>query len=263
MSNINLLVILGMLSAVLVVLATIFVLIRLVLDWRLTMIQREPDQSALFRRKLNHLRKIERARHLRYLLLTCLMIGIGLAMVIGSFLVLADDHQKLKTRTIKLEERVDKLESQQKQLIKSIPLKKYPEEGIGLADYEWNKLSGENQDSDLRKQFETDFSQKTTTYFGSTETKVSLSEPKKLTLQLKGWTEDDTSRDTIKQNLDTFAKEAENITELTDIHVRMITSVGKEKQVIYSVNYSREKSEDVFHKKNVSEQNLKNDGGKG
>lgn len=47
------------------------------------------------------------------------------------------------------------------------------------------------------------------------------------------------------------------------IHIQLITSSEKDEKVVYSVNYSREKSGDVFHKKNVSEQNLKNDGGKG
>ena len=263
MSKTNLLVIVGIFSAVLVVLALLFVLIRLVFDWRLTLIQREPDQSPLFRRKLNHLRKLEQARHIRYLLLTCLMIGIGLAVIIGAFLALANDQQTIKTRNTRLEDRVENLESQQEQLIKSIPLKKYPEEGIGLTDYEWDKLATEEKDSKLQEETETAISQRSVQYFGSSDTKVTLSEPKKLTLQLKGWIEDDTSTETVKQNLDAFAKEAENISELTDIHVRMITSAGNEKQVIYSVNYSREKGEGVFHKKNVSEQNLKNDGGKG
>ena len=263
MSNINLLVILGILSAVVVGLAILLVLVRFMFDLRLTAIQKETDHSQLFRRKLNHLRKIEQAKHIRYLLLTCLMIGIGVALTIGSFLALADDHQKLKTRTIKLEERVDNLETQQEQLVKSIPLKKYPEKGIGLTDYEWDKLIAGEKESKLQEQMETAISQQSAPYFGSFDTQVSVTEAKTLTLQLKSWTEDDTSGDTIKQNLDAFAKEAEKISELTAIHVRMITFVGNEKQVIYSVNYSREKSEDVFHKKNVSEQNLKNDGGKG
>ncbi|MGL9727256.1 hypothetical protein [Enterococcus sp. DIV0756] len=263
MSKTNLLVILGILSAVFVILAILFVLIRLVFDWRLTLIQREPDQSPLFRRKLNHLRKIEQARHIRYLLLTCLMIGIGLVVTIGAFLVLANDQQKITVQNQKANERITQLEKQQKQLIKSIPLKKYPEEGIGLTDYEWDKLATEEKDSKLQEQMETAISQRSVQYFGSSDTKVTLSEPKKLTLQLKGWIEDDTSTEMVKQNLDAFAKEAEKSSELTDIHVRMITSAGNEKQVIYNVNYSREKGEGVFHKKNVSEQNLKNDGGKG
>lgn len=263
MSNINLLVILGIVSAGLVGLTILLVLVRFMFDLRLTAIQKETDHSQLFRRKLNHLRKIEQAKHIRYLLFTCLMIGIGVALTIGSFLVLADDHQKLKTRTIKLEERVDNLEIQQEQLVKSIPLKKYPEKGIGLTDYEWKKLAGEKKDPQLQEQIEVAISQKTTPYFGSSNTRVSLEESSTLSLQLKSWTDDDASKEVIKKNLDTFAKEAEKISELTAIHVRMLTSVDNEKQVIYSVNYSREKSEDVFHKKNVSEQNLKNDGGKG
>ena len=263
MRNINLLLILGILSAGLVGLAIILVLVRFMFDLRLTAIQKEPDHSPLFRRKLHYLRKMEQARNIRYLLLTCLMIGIGVALTIGSFLVLANDQQKMKEQNQKANERITYLEKQQNQLIKSIPLRKYPEEGIGLVNYEWDKLAGEEIDSKMQEQMETAISQRSAQYFGSSDTKVSLDESKTLSLHLKGWIDDDTSQSTIKQNLDAFAKEAEGISELSAVHVRLITSNKKNEKMVYSVNYSREKSEDVFHKKNVSEQNLKNDGGKG
>lgn len=255
--------ILGIISAVFVGLAIIFVLIRLVFDLRLTAIEQEPDQSLLFRRKINHLRKIEQARHIRYLLVTGLVIGIGLMISIGSFLALADEQQEMKAQNQKANERITQLEQQQEQVLASIPLKNYPADGIGLTEYEWDKLATENKDSKLEKQIETAISQRTGQYFGSSNTKVSLSVPKTISLQLKGWADDEASQETIKRNLDAFAKEAEKIAELTDIHIRMITTVGKEKQIVYSVNYSRQKSEDGFNKQNVSEQNLKNDGGKG
>ena len=256
-------IILGILSLGVVGLAILLVLIRLVFDIRLTAIQQEPDQTPLFRRKVNHLRKVEQARHIRYLLIICLMTGIGVLVVLGAFLTLADDQQKVKLQNQKANERITQLEKQQKQLIKSIPLKKYPEEGIGLTDYEWDKLAGEEKDSNLQEQMETAISQRSAQYFGSSDTKISLDESKILSLQLKGWIDDDTSTETVKQNLDAFAKEAEGISELMAVHVQLITSSEKNEKMVYSVNYSREKSEDVFHKKNVSEQNLKNDGGKG
>ncbi|MBO0457682.1 hypothetical protein JZO77_13160 [Enterococcus hulanensis] len=256
-------VILGIVGAGLVVLAIIFVLIRLVFDLRFSAIQKEPDQSPLFRRKVNYLRKIEQAKHIRYLLLTCLAIGIALMLFVGAFLKLAEDHQKLNGQNTQLEDRLDQLEEEQKQLIASIPLKNYPEEGIGLDTYDWDKLAGEMKDSKLQKQMEAAITQETRQYFGSSDTTVSLAVPQTLSLQLKGQTDDDASKETVKKNLDAFAKEAEAISEVRSIHVRMITAVGKEKQVVYSVNYSRENGTDGFNKKNVSEQNLKNDGGKG
>ncbi|MGM0165607.1 hypothetical protein IGI39_000549 [Enterococcus sp. AZ135] len=254
---------LGVISAGLVVLAIIFVLIRLVFDFRFTAIQKEPDQTPMFRRKVNHLRRIEQARHIRYLLFTCLMIGFGMMVVIGSFLVLADEQQKQKIQNTEMKERVSQLEEQQSALIASIPLKNYPKEGIGLNELEWTNLAREAKDSDLQKQIETTISQTTLPYFGSSDTAVSLAVPKTLSLQLSGQTDDNASKETIQKNIDAFAKEAEAISELTDIHVRMIAVVGKEKSSVYSVNYSRENGEGEFTKKNVSEQNLKNDGGKG
>jgi hypothetical protein len=220
-------VIVGILSIGFVVLAILLVLVRFVFDLRLTAIQQEADHSQLFRRKINHLRKIEQARHIRYLLIICLMIGIGLAILIGSFLVLMDKQQKLTAQNQIDHERIIYLEKQQKQLMANIPLKKYPEEGIGLEEYEWEKWSEEKKDVNLQRQIESAISKRSALY------------------------------------LDAFAKEAEKVSQLNNIHVRMITSVSKEKQVVYSVNYSRKKSEDKFNKQNVSEQNLKNSGEKG
>lgn len=255
--------IVGMIGAGLTVLAISLLLLRVVFDWRFSVIQKEPDQTPLFRRKINHLRKIEQAKHIRYLLLACLTIGLALMIFIGSFLFLADDHQKMKTQTRQMKEQIAQLEKQQKQLVASIPLKNYPENGIGLETYDWDKLVAENKDSELQKEIETGLAQKTVPYFGSSDTSISLAIPKTLSLQLKGQKNDDTSMETIQKNLDAFAKEAEGISELTELHIRMITSLEKEKQVVYSVNYSRENGEENFTKKNVSEQNLKNDGGKG
>lgn len=254
---------LGVISAGLVVLAIIFILIRLVFDFRFTAIQKDPDQTPMFRRKVNHLRRIEQARHIRYLLVTCLIVSLALIFFVSSFLILANDYQGMQSQNTEMKERISQLEKQQTALIASIPLKNYPKEGIGLNELEWTKLAGEAKDSDLQKQLETTISQTTLPYFGSSDTTVSLAVPKTLSLQLSGQADDDTSKETIQKNIDAFAKEAEAISELTDIHVRMITVVGKEKSSVYSVNYSRENGEGEFTKKNVSEQKLKNDGGKG
>lgn len=252
--------ILGIIGAGFVLITFVIIIFRLIFDLQLTRVQKGVDQSPLFRKKVNYLRKIEQARHIRYLLFICLSIGVALMLLIISFLILSNDYQRIGVEKAQLENRIENLESQQKKVIASIPLKNYPEEGIGLKEYEWDKL---NKDSTVQKQIESAISQNTSTYFGSMNTVVSLSVPKTLTLQIKGQAEDNASKETIKKNIDDFAKEAEAISELADIHVRMVTSVDKEKQIVYSVNYSREKSEDGFTKKNDSEQNLKNDGGKG
>lgn len=256
-------ILLGIVSAGLVLLVICFILIRLLLDVRFAAIQKEPDQTPLFRRKVNHLRKIEQAKHIRYLLFSCLTIGFALMLFIAAFLVLVDDYQKINAQKISMNERIVLLEKQQKQLIASIPLKNYPEEGIGLKGYAWDKVASEVSNSDLQDQIESDISKRTRPYFGSYETTVLLAESQKMTLELKGWLEEPASQETIKKNLDAFAKEAEIVPEMQEIHVRMVTSIGEKKKVIYNVTYSREKSEDQFTKKNSSEQKLKNDGGKG
>lgn len=254
---------LGIVSAGFIVLAIGLTISRIIFDRRFTAIQKEPDQTPLFRRKVHHTQKIEQAKHIRYLLATCLIVSFVLIIFVSSLLTLAKGYQIMQIENTKMGKQIAQLEKQQATLIASIPLKNYPKEGIGLNEYEWEKLAGEKNNSDLQKQIEMAISQTTFPYFGSSDTIVSLAVPKTLSLQLKNQTDDDASKETIKRNIDAFVKEVEGLPELTDIHFRMIASVGKERQVVYSVNYSRENSENEFTKKNVSEQNLKNDGGKG
>lgn len=255
--------ILGVVSAGFVLVAIFLTVLRLIFDRRFTAIQQEPDQTVLFRRKVNYLRKIEQTRHTRYLLLSSLILGLALLLFLSAFLMLVNDHQKMTTQTHQMKEWLTRIEKQQKQLIASLPLKNYPENGIGLKGEAWEKVTAENSKLELKKELETTIAQKTVPYFGSSDTSVSLTLPKTMTLQLNGQMADSASQETIKKNIDAFAKEAEDLPELTEIHVRMVTSVDKNKKVVYSVNYSREKSEDAFNKKNDFEQNLKNDGGKG
>lgn len=255
--------ILGIICVVLVVLAIMLIFVRLVFGLRFSTIQKEPDQSILFRRKVNYVRKIEQDRHIHFLLIICLIFGIALIIFISSFLMLTNDYQKMRTKSTNFGDRLERLEQQQKKIISNIPLRKYPEEGIGLKEYEWSNFDSKRGDIDLRKQIELSISKKTSQYFGSFRVKVSLAIPKTISFQLIGQTDDNISKETIKRNIDQFAKEAEGVSELTNIHVRMVTSVGKEKKVVYSVNYSRINVEQSFSKKNVSEQNIKNDGGKG
>lgn len=256
-------ILLGSVSALFVFAAVVLTLLRISFDLRFSAIQKEPDQTPLFRRKVKYLRKVEQAKHIRYLLVTCLSVGIALMVLLSAFYFLAKDQQTMARQTNKLTERIDYLEQEQKQLIASLPLKNYPAEGVGLKDYAWEKLSDETKDAKLQNQIETAIYQRTIQYFGSTDTSVSLSDPHTLTLQLNGQMADSASQETIKKNIDGFVNEAEAISGLTDIQVRMITSDSKNKKVVYHVNYAREKSSDSFNKTNVSEQNLKNDGGKG
>lgn len=258
--------IIGLLEIVSTIFSTVVILwmlLRLNFDRRLLVIQKEEGQSSLFRKKMNYVKKVEQEKQLRYLIRSCFLLGITLLLLVSSLVILADTHQKVRKQASKLQDRIEVLERQQKQLVSSIPLKSYPDSGIGLEAYDWKKLTVESNDSPMQKRIESELSRKTVQYFGTIEPTVSLAVPKTVSLQLKSQTEDASSKETIKNNIDAFAKEAEAIPELTEVHVRMVTSVGETKKIVYSVNYSREKPEEPFKKMNVSEQNLKNDGGKG
>ena len=255
--------IVAIISGGLIVAAIAIILYRMMFDWRITAIQQESDQTIQFRRKVNYIKKVEQERHIRYVMRTCVIFGAVLLILIGFFLLTMKADHEMETTNLRLEERVQQLEKKQKQLAKSIPLKIYPEEGIGLKEYEWEKLVIDNKNPSLQADIEETLSQKLFQYVGTSDTALSLAIPKTMALHIEGQAEDDSSQETIKKNIDAFAEEAESIPELTKIQVRMVTAVGTSKKNVYSVNYSRETGDEAFNKQNVSEENLKNDGGKG
>ena len=236
---------------------------RLLVDRRYTAIQREPDHPILFRRKLNYLRKIEQARDIRYLFAASLITGAAAILLIGSFLFLSEDQQTLKQQNTALKGRILQLEKRQTQLAQSIPLKKYPKEGLGLGDYEWNKLMAKGEEEHVQEQVEEDLSQRLAHYLGTSNTALSVTAPHTVSLHLEGHTEEKANQEVIKSNIDAFVKEAEAISEWTQIQVRMVTSVGMKETHVYNVTYERKNGDESFNKQNVSEENLKNDGEKG
>ena len=255
--------ILALTSGVFVLIAIIVTINRILFEQRFTAIQQEPDQTVLFRRKVQYLKRIEQERHIRYLLLISLAISFGVLVFISSYSMFVATFQQMETKTVRMENRIQELEEKQTQLAVRIPLAHYPEAGIGLNDYKWDKLSEDGEESVLREEIEADISKKLSQYLGTSNTAISLALPKTMALHLKGQAKDTASQETIKTNIDAFVKEAEAVPELTQIQVQMVTSIDQKKRNIYSVNYSRENGDEDFKKKNVSEENLKNDGGKG
>lgn len=255
--------ILTIISAGIIFTAVVLAILRLVVERRLFVIQQESNHSLSFRRRLNYIKKLEQARNIRYLFLLSLLSSISVMILTGGFFYLFTENQHLQHESSKGQERIVELEKKQQQLATSIPLKTYPEEGIGLKEYEWDKMKAEDTDSDLREYVEDTISRKLFQYVGTSDTTLSLALPTTMALHLEGQADDPMSQETIKKNLDAFAKEAEAVPRLERIQVRMITSTHKKETTVYSVHYSRENGDERFNKQNVSEQNLKNDGGKG
>lgn len=76
--------ILAAVSGAFVLTAIILTINRLLLERRFAVIQQEPDQTALFRRKVYYLRKIERGKDIRYLFFSSLATGIALLLVLAT-----------------------------------------------------------------------------------------------------------------------------------------------------------------------------------
>lgn len=238
---------------------------RVFINYKLALIRKEPNQSKTFQKKVEYISNIEQRRHINYLLVASLAMAFSLLVMVGTTIALHANLQQTKQHDAQMNDQITLLEQQQEQLVKNVPLKNYPEQGIGLKVYNWKKLfSSEENDSDLQAKIESDISQKVVQYFGLSTVVISLDVPSKtLSINLIGKTDNAASKETIKENVAAFVKETSDVPGLTQIHVQLTTAVGKTKKVVYNVDYSREKDTNDFKKINDREQDIEKKGGKG
>lgn len=256
--------VLGIISFIFIVLAIVFLGFRFFVNYRLDVIQRKADQSELFQKKTAYIRKVEDGKHVRALLLITLILALSTLGLTTVAFIQRSVIQTTKTEVSQLKEQLTLVEQQQEQLISNVPLKNYPEGGIGIKEYDWEKLFAGKEGSMLQSKIESDISQRLVQYFGLSNMVVSLDIPSKtLSINLMGQTDNSASKETIKENVEAFVKEAEDIPGLTQIHIQLVTTVGKTSKLVYSANYTRDKNKESFKKVNDSERNVKREGGKG
>ncbi|AXG40470.1 hypothetical protein EGCR1_17360 (plasmid) [Enterococcus gilvus] len=238
---------------------------RVFINYKLALIRKEPNQSTTFLKKVDYISKIEQRRHINYLLVACLALAICLLILVGTTISLQANLNHTKQHEAQMNDQITLLEQQQEQLVKNVPLKNYPEQGVGLNVYNWKKLfSSDERNSDLQAKIESDISQKVVQYFGLSTVVISLDVPSKtLSINLIGKTDNAASKETIKENVAAFVKEASDVPGLSQIHVQLTTAVGKTKKVVYNADYSREKDTNDFKKINDREQDVEKKGGKG
>jgi signal peptidase I len=141
---------------------------------------------------------------------------------------------------------VQVMKKEQKKLVNKLPVKEYPQEGIGLQDYAWDELfsddSRENQYA-----MESDLSSKLSPYFGLPTTLIVLDIPTQtLNIALAGDLTSEDNRQQIKDNITAFAAEAEGISNLTQITFQLNVRDGEKQKQDYSCTFSRENGEDKF-----------------
>lgn len=205
-----------------------------------------PNTPLSFQRKLEYVKQAEQEKHVSALLMLTMILAIGLLLSTYGLLQMEDQLHIVSERTNQLKDELYTLKKEQKQLINKLPIKAYPKKGIGLKDYPWDKLF---KDGNREKQYEieSDLSTKVSPYFGLSTTLIVLDIPTQtLNIALAGDSGSEENRQQIKDNIKDFAKEAKDVSNLTQITFQMNLMNDKEKKKTYSCTFSREKAEEDF-----------------
>ena len=221
-------------------------LYRMVINVRLQLIKPPRDASATFQRKLDYVKKIQQAKHTSALLFISFCLAIGLLLTTYSLFQVQDQLYAVNEQNNTLRDDVQVMKKEQKKLVNKLPVKEYPKEGIGLQDYAWDELFS---DDSREKQYamESDLSNKLSPYFGLPTTLIVLDIPTQtLNIALAGDLTSDDNRQQIKDNIKTFAEEAEGVANLTQITFQLNVRDGEQQKQEYSCTFSRENGEDKF-----------------
>ncbi len=233
-------------SVGLVILILIVWFRRMIIKVQLQRLNLPPDTPLSFQRKLEYVKQAEQEKHVSALLILILFLAVGLLLTTYGLFQMQNQVHVVTERSNQLKDELYTLKKEQQQIITKLPIKAYPAKGIGLKDYPWDKLfSEENRE----KQYETesDLSTKVKPYFGLSTTLIVLDIPTQtLNIALAGDSGSEENRQQIKDNVTSFAKEAKDVTKLTQITFQMNLMNDKNKKKTYSCTFSREKADEEF-----------------
>lgn len=230
---------------------------RFLIYYRIRQVE-DAQLSPQARQKLSLIKQKEQEKHVHILLLNGLLIGLTVLCVTLSQFQTEGRVETLRAQSETLMDETYSLKQEQKQLITKIPVKEYPAEGIGLADYQWAQLFEDSGAASLQSEIETALSQQIVPYFGISTFVLSIDVPTKtLSLSLVGDVSNSASEETIRQNMAAFVKEAEAVTQLTQIHFQINESSLADNATVYSCTYGREAEDGAFELLDESEKTAK------
>lgn len=230
----------------LIILVLLIWLYRMIINVRLQMIEPPKDASETFQRKLDYVKQIQQTKHTTALLFTTFCLAVGLLLTTYSLFQVQSQLYVVDERNSELRDEVQVMKKEQKKLINKLPVKAYPENGVGLQEYNWDELFA---DEKREKQYsiESDLSNKLSPYFGLPTTLIVLDIPTQtLNIALAGDLTSEDNRQQIKDNIKAFAKEAEGIANLTQITFQLNVRDGEKQKQDYSCTFSRENGEAEF-----------------
>ncbi|WP_438782267.1 hypothetical protein [Enterococcus sp. DIV0187] len=233
-------------SVGLVILILIVWFRRMIIKVQLQRLNVPPNAPRSFQRKLEHVKQAEQTKHVSALLYLTIFLAMGLLLTTYGLFKVEDQLHTMSERSNQLKDELYTLKKEQKQIITKLPIKAYPKKGIGLKDYAWEELFSEEK-REKQYEIESDLSTKVSPYFGLSTTLIVLDIPTQtLNIALAGDSGSEDNRQQIKDNVKAFAKEAKEVSKLTQITFQMNLMNDKNKKKTYSCTFSREKADEDF-----------------
>lgn len=221
---------------------------------RIRQVERSTDLSKKAQVKLRLIKEKEQAKHVQILLINSLLIGLTFLCLAFSAWQTDGEVETLKASSERLNEETYALKQEQKQMITKMPLKDYPEEGIGLKEYSWDQLFEQSETGPLQAEIETKLGQQIVPYFGLSTLILSIDVPTKtLSFSLVGDSGNPPSQETIRSNMTGLVKEAKAIPQVTQIHFQINQTRQGKNPTTYSCTYGRQTEEQDFELLNEEE----------
>ncbi|WP_242550432.1 hypothetical protein [Candidatus Enterococcus murrayae] len=238
--------IINWISVGLVILVFIVWFRRMVIKVQLQRLNLPTDTSPSFQRKLEFVKQTEQEKHVSALLYLTIFLAMGLLLTTYGLFKMEEQVYIMSERSNQLKDELYTLKKEQRQIVTKLPIKEYPKKGIGLKKYPWDELfSKENREKQY--EIESDLSTKVSSYFGLSTTLIVLDIPTQtLNIALAGDSGSEENRQQIKDNIKAFAKEAKDVSKLTQITFQMNLMNDKNKKKTYSCTFSREKADEDF-----------------
>lgn len=239
--------VLNVLAVALVVISFVILMIRLIAHYRLEQVKNLEQYPADFRRKLSILKQEETRKNTFFLLIISGLLGLALCLMMVSVFQTGNQLDLAQHQAAQVEKEVQKLKSQQNELLSKVTVRSYPDEGIGLKETDWTKLVDKEKQKEAQPKIETELTQKLAPYFGLVQAMISVDVPSQtLTLSLLGDTENEENKEKIKENVEVFIAEAKDIPKLTQITIEIVMTVNQKQETIYEGTFLREKDQEDF-----------------
>ena len=183
-------------------------------------------------------------------------MGIVVFLLMVSLFQVENQFLQRNEQVTQLEKEVQKIKTQQNEVLSKVTVRSYPEEGIGLTDISWEALTKSQEQEALQPKIETELTQKLVPYFGLTQAIISLDVPSQtLSIAMTGATENEENRKKIEDNITAFVAESKEIPKLMQITIEIQMTTEKETETIYEEIFLREKDTDAFSKVEKNEVN--------